>query len=75
MSKRLLRGRKLPGTGRDEYELVVEHYFFGLFRRIQVYRGHILWTTYPQGFAYWGDTEWLDAQCQQFEWSQESAHE
>ena len=71
MAKRLLHGRKLPDTVLDEYELTVEHSMLGMFRRVQVYRGHILWKLYPQGFSYWGDTEWLDAQCQQFEWSTE----
>lgn len=71
---RLIEGRQLPGNGTPQYELTVEHVgWFGLTRRVQKYRGNYAWKLYPQGWS--ADAiiiqPWLEAQAQQYRWSQE----
>lgn len=74
MKHRLIEGKKIIGG--YGYEMTVEHTSFFGRSYVQVYRGPH-WRLYPQGrklavFGWeWPFHDWLDEQCQQYEWSRE----
>lgn len=74
MGMTFLQGRQLPSPILPEYEITVLHRsWFGLVRRVQIYRGrYMVWRLYPQGTrANPWVCDWLEAQTQQYEWSNE----